>query len=49
MVLTFYPEYNQIRAKTYDVFQGKWRSQPTEEYTVVMFPNAVPALKVPAQ
>jgi len=49
MVLTFHPAYNEIRAKTYDVFLGRWRSTPTEEYTVAMFPNAVPTLKVQAQ
>lgn len=49
MVLTFEPSLNQIKAKTYDIYQGRWRSTPTEEYAVVMFPNAPPKLKVLAQ
>jgi hypothetical protein len=49
MVLTFEPSYNQIKATTYDVYQGRWRSSPTEEYSVVMFPNAPQMLKIAAQ
>ena len=49
MVLTFEPSYNQIKATTYDVYQGRWRSSPTEEYSVVMFPNAPQKLKIAAQ
>jgi hypothetical protein len=45
MVLTFDTNYNEIRARTYDIFQGRWRTHPTEDYTVEMFPNALPTLK----
>jgi hypothetical protein len=48
-VLTFEPVVNQIRARTYDIFQAKWRTTLTEEYTVDMFPNLVPKLRAVAQ
>jgi hypothetical protein len=47
-VLTFDIINNQIRAKTYDLYTGKWRTHSTEEYSVVMFP-LVSKLKVVAQ
>jgi len=48
-VLTFDTINNQIRARTYDIYPGKWRTYSTEQYAVVMFPNLVPKLKVVAQ
>jgi hypothetical protein len=49
-VLTFETDLNQIRASTFDLYPGKWRRLPTEEYTVAMFPNLVqPKTKVVAQ
>ncbi|MDA4115045.1 MAG: metallophosphoesterase [Thaumarchaeota archaeon] len=47
-VLTFDTLNNKIRARTYDIYTGKWRTYYTEEYAVVMFPNLVPKLKVAA-
>jgi hypothetical protein len=41
-VLTFYTDKNQIKASTYDIYPGKWRPHPTEQYTVSMFPVAAP-------
>ncbi len=38
-VLTFDTDNNRIRASTYDIYPGKWRAGPSEEYSVVMFPN----------
>jgi Calcineurin-like phosphoesterase len=48
-VLTFDTLNNQIRARTYDIYPGKWRTFSTEQYSVVMFPNLLPRLKVPVQ
>ena len=41
VVLTFDTYNNQISAKTYDIYPGKWRDDPFEQYSVVMFPNLV--------
>jgi Calcineurin-like phosphoesterase len=49
MVLTFEPMVNQIRARTYDLYWAKWRTTPTEEYTIDMFPNQVRKLQAVAQ
>jgi hypothetical protein len=48
-VLTFDTLNNQIRARTYDIYPGKWRTFSTEQYEVVMFPNLAPKLKLVAQ
>ncbi len=34
---------------SYDVYPGKWRTQSTEQYAVVMFPDVVQKLKAIAQ
>jgi hypothetical protein len=49
MVLTFEPMVNQIRARTYDVYRANWRTTPTEQYTIDMFPNQVRKLHAVAQ
>jgi len=49
MVLTFDTALNQIRARTYDIFQAGWRIHPEEEYTVIMFPNLPPKIRALAQ
>jgi len=49
MVLTFDTVNNRIRARTYDIYPGKWRTHSTEQYAVVMFPDLVPKLKAVAQ
>jgi hypothetical protein len=41
MILTFDTYNNQINAKTYDLYPGKWRDDPYEQYSVIMFPNLV--------
>lgn len=48
-VLTFDTVNNRIRARSYDVYLGKWRTHSTEEYAVVMFPDVVPKMKALAQ
>ena len=48
-VLTFDTLNNQIRARTFDVYPGNWRTHVTEQYAVVMFPGVVPKLKAIAQ
>lgn len=48
-VLTFDTVNNRIRARTYDVYLGKWRTHSTEQYAVVMFPELVPKLNAIAQ
>jgi hypothetical protein len=48
-VLMFDAINNQIRARTYDFFSGKWRTYHTEQYEVVMFPNLVTKPKLVAQ
>ena len=48
-VLTFDTLNNELRAMTYDIYPGKWRTQSTEQYAVQMFPNLVPKIKVNAQ
>ena len=37
MVLTFYTDSNTISAKTFDVYTGKWRTGPYEQYSFPMF------------
>jgi hypothetical protein len=49
MVLTFDTVNNRIRARTYDVYTGKWRTQATEQYAVAMFPDLVSNIRVIAQ
>jgi hypothetical protein len=49
MVLTFEPVVNQIRARTYDIYRANWRTGPTEQYTIEMFPNLVRKLHAVAQ
>ena len=39
-VLTFDTLNNQIRARTFDIYPGKWRAHSTEQYAVVMFPSS---------
>ena len=39
MILTFDTYNNQINARTYDIYPGKWRDDPYEQYSVIMFPN----------
>jgi hypothetical protein len=48
-ILTFDTLNNELRAMTYDIYPGKWRTQSTEHYAVQMFPNLVPKIKVTAQ
>lgn len=48
-ILTFDTVNNRIRARTYDVYLGKWRTHSAEQYAVVMFPDLVPKLKAMAQ
>ncbi len=37
MILTFDMEKNQIAAKTYDVYKGRWRTGAYEQYTISAF------------
>jgi len=48
-VLTFDTLNNRIRARTYDIYPGKWRTYSSEEYAVVMFPDLAPKLRVVVQ
>ncbi|HEV2390352.1 MAG TPA: metallophosphoesterase [Nitrososphaerales archaeon] len=49
MVLTFDTVNNRIRARTFDVYLGKWRTHSTEQYAVAMFPDVVPKLNAVTQ
>ena len=48
-VLTFDTVNNEIRARTYDVYKGDWRTFSSEQYSVVMFPKLVSKVKVAPQ
>ncbi len=49
MILTFDTANNQISAKTYDVYTGKWRVNAFEQYTFPMFfgQQAAPVHSIP--
>ena len=38
-VLTFDTHNNNISVRTFDVYTGKWREHPEENYTVKLFSN----------
>jgi hypothetical protein len=42
MILTFDPDENQITARTYDVYTGKWRTDADEQYGFTMFSGPPP-------
>jgi hypothetical protein len=39
MILTFDTDKNQISARTFDVYEGRYMTDPFDQYTITMFPN----------